>query len=270
VDTERKTLSHTKRPNPLTSIKILLDKESSMVLLYSGLIFAGFYMIVTGLPSQLQGKYGYNTLQIGLCYLPTGFGAMGASVLMGRFVDWNFRRLAKKYGLEIDKQKQQDISDFPIEQARLQVVVPTVALAAASNVAYGWVMVAQTSIAGPIILLFLTTFLLCGAFNALNTLLVDLNRNSPGGATATMNLARCWLGAAGVAAVIPLQERIGAGWTGVLVAGIWIILSPFIFVIIKSGPRWRKGKRLKEEEKKKDKEAGKQAMMDLKEAMVKE
>lgn len=252
IDTEGQTLSHNGRPNLFKSIKILFDKESGLVLLYSGLLFTGFYMIVTSLPSLLEQNYGYNTLQTGLCFLPTGFGAMSAVVVMGRSLDWNFRRLAKKHGLEIDKQKQQDTTNFPIEHARLQVVLPTVALASISVIAYGWVIESRTSIAGPIVLLFLASFFICGAFHALNTLLVDLNRTSPGGATATMNLARCWMGAGGVAAVIPLQERIGVGWTGVLVAGIWALISPFIFLVIKSGPEWRERKRLKQEERKRE------------------
>lgn len=94
-------LSHKSRPNPLNAIYIIFDRESGIVLLYGGALFSGFYMVLTGMPSQLQEKYGFNTLQIGLCYIPTGVGAMAAAIAVGRFLDWNFRRHAQRLGIEI-------------------------------------------------------------------------------------------------------------------------------------------------------------------------
>ena len=122
------TLAYKPRINPLNSVRILFDKESGLILLYSGIIFSGFYMVVTAMPSQLQQHYGFNTLQIGLCYIPSGCGSLTAAFLIGRLNDWNFRRLAKKQGMVIDKRKQQDIANFPIELSRLQVTIPLVAI----------------------------------------------------------------------------------------------------------------------------------------------
>ena len=247
------------RPNPLKSIYIILQKESCVVIFYAGTLFAGLYMVLSSMPSQFGQKYNFNTLQIGLCYIPTGLGSMTASFVVGKLLNWNFRRHAKACGMEITKAKQQDLTNFPIEAARLQVVSPLVYVAAATVVSYGWVMQSHTSLAGPVILLYISTFCMSGSFTGLSSLVVDLNRESSGAATASMNLVRCWMGAGAVAFVNPLLQAIGLGWTSVLVAGVWIFVSPTIWFTIKYGPRWREQARLKdmasEEKRKADRQA---------------
>jgi len=180
------------RPNPLRSIYVIIQKESSLVIFYAGTLFAGYYMVLSSMPAQFGEKYSFNTLQIGLCYIPTGLGSMAASVVTGKLLNWNFRRHAKACGMEINEAKQQDLTNFPIEAARLQIVSPLVYIAAATVVCYGWVMESHTSLAGPVILLFISTFCVTGSFTGLSTLVVDLNRQSAGTATAAMNLVRCW------------------------------------------------------------------------------
>jgi MFS family permease len=254
VPNEVVTRSHFSRPNPLNTIWIILDKESGIVLFYASLLFAGYYMVMTGMPSQFQAKYGFNNLQIGLCYLPIGFGSLTAAVVQGHFLDWNFRRHSKKLAIEINKSKQQDLTKFPIEAARLQVVLPLVAMSGLTTIAYGWVMEYHTLPAGPLVLLYFLAFCISSTFQGCTALVVDLNRESPGTASAAMNLVRCWLAAGAVAAVIPLMDAIGIGWVSVFVAGIWLVMSPVVFLVIKRGPEWREEKRRRLEEKEKTKE----------------
>ena len=247
------------RPNPLRSIYIIMQKESSVIIFYAGTLFAGLYMVLSSMPSQFAEKYNFNTLQIGLCYIPTGLGSMTASFVVGKALNWNFRRHAKVCGMEITKAKQQDLTNFPIEAARLQVVSPLIYIAAATVVSYGWVMQSHTSLAGPVILLYISSFCMSGSFTGLSTLVVDLNRESSGTATAAMNLVRCWMGAGAVAFVNPVLNAIGLGWTSVLVAGVWILISPVMLFILKYGPRWREQARLKGIEKEKEREAARKA-----------
>ena len=247
------------RPNPLKSIYIILQKESSVVIFYAGTLFAGLFMVLSSLPSQFGEKYHFNTLQIGLCYIPTGLGSMTASFVVGKLLNWNFHRHAKACGMEITKGKQQDLTNFPIEAARLQVVSPLVYIAAATVVSYGWVMESHTSLAGPVMLLYISSFCMSGSFTGLSTLVVDLNRESSGTATAAMNLVRCWMAAGAVAFINPLLNAIGLGFTSVLVAGVWILISPASLFIIKYGPRWREQARLKRIEKEEEREVARQA-----------
>ncbi|KAH8596840.1 major facilitator superfamily domain-containing protein [Bisporella sp. PMI_857] len=231
--------------NPLNSMKLFFDKESSILLFYSGSIYASTYMVLSTLPDQLEEKYGLDTLHTSLCYLATGFGTISSVLLVGRILDWNFRRHAKLLGIEISKNKQQDLKDFPIEIARLQVSLPLLFLSGTSLIVYGWTMQARTSLALPMIFLFLQSFGGSGAFSGLNNLIMDLNRAKPGTASAAMNMARCWMGAAGVAVAGPLNHAGGAGWLAVTIAGIWLVFSPLALLAINYGPKWREGKRLR-------------------------
>ncbi|TAQ84893.1 hypothetical protein B7494_g6788 [Chlorociboria aeruginascens] len=238
-----------RRGSPIQSIYIVFDKESGVVLFYAGFFFAGFYMIQTALPGVLQDQYGYSALDIGLCYIPAGMGSLFAAFVMGRFLDFNFRRHAKKLGIEISHNRQQELRNFPIEKARLEIVFPLAFAAAAVTIIFGWLMKEKIFIAAPLVFLFFSSFFVSCSFQGLSTLVVDLNRDSPSSATAAMNLARCLLGAAGTAAVVPMLNSIGAGWVGVFVGGMWVVLSPLILCVLKWGPQWREDKRLKLEAK---------------------
>ncbi|KAI9733473.1 MAG: hypothetical protein M1818_007221 [Claussenomyces sp. TS43310] len=264
---EKATLNFKSRPNPLQSVYILIEKESGIVLMYAGLLFAGFYMVITAIPSQLQDKYGLSTLQVGLCYIPSGIGSLLAAIVVGRFMDWNFRRHAKMCGLELLKTKQPDLDDFPLEAARLQVVLPLSLAACLFTIAYGWVLQERTHLAGPLILTFFITFCTSATFQGTSTLVVDLNRDAPGAATAAMNLARCWLGAGGTAMVIPMLNKMGNGWVCVFVAGVWALMSPVTLYVIRRGPAWRKEKREKTERKKREEEAARRATMGLEDGL---
>ncbi|KAK9418972.1 putative Major facilitator superfamily (MFS) profile domain-containing protein [Seiridium unicorne] len=232
--------------NPLNSLKLFREKETCILLLYSGLIYANSYMLLSTLPDQLEEGYGFDTLRISLCFLASGFGSMASVTLTGRLLDWNFRRHARLVGMEISNQKQQDLSRFPIEIARLQISIPALILAGASLIAYGWTLQARTHLAAPLIFLFLQGFGSSSAFSGFNNLIMDLNRKKPGTASAAMNLARCWMGAGGTAFATPLVKAGGIGWLGMTIAGAWFIFSPLVFLVLRFGARWRDEKRCRE------------------------
>ena len=81
----------------------------------------------------------------------------------------------------------------------------------------------------------------------MNVLIVDCNPASSAAASAANNLVRCLLGAGGVAAVDPLRNRIGSGWTSTLIALVWLLFSSFWWAAIIWGPRWREQKRTRKQ-----------------------
>lgn len=81
----------------------------------------------------------------------------------------------------------------------------------------------------------------------MNVLIIDCNPFSSAAASAANNLVRCLLGAGGVAAVVPLLNKIGSGWTSTLIAAMWILFSSFWWAAIMWGPRWREEKRQRRE-----------------------
>ena len=159
------------------------------------------------------------------------------------------RRHARRLGIEIVKNRQQKLSDFPIEIARLQITLPLVFFACLSMIAYGWVMNFKTNLAGPVITLFLTGHTATGAFSSMNTLIIDINVESPATAAAANNLVRCPFGAGAVAAAVPLINRIGMGWACTFVAGIWVATTPMIWMVFRCGFRWRQEKRMRDRER---------------------
>ncbi|KAL4966064.1 putative MFS transporter [Aspergillus stella-maris] len=223
------------RRNPLTaSLSIATEsKEAFIILIYGGLLFSGYMAILSTLTSELEARFNYNTIQIGLCYLPLGLGSLTSRWTVGTLLDMNFKREAKRQSLVISKNKQQDLKGFNIERARLAVTLPFTYLSCAFILGYGWVMQARTSssIAGTLIFIFLSGHTTSGSFSSLNTLIVDTNAESPATAVAASNLFRCLMGAGAVAAATPLIERVGMGWMATLVAGVWVVVSPCLWIV---------------------------------------
>ena len=94
-----------------------------------------------------------------------------------------------------------DLKDFPLEQARLQITLPMLAIGTAAILCYGWILQVEPSVAAPLAMHFLVGLFLTGAFNSLGVMVVDYYPLSPATATAANNLMRCSLGAAGSAII---------------------------------------------------------------------
>ena len=58
-----------KWPNPFGTFVVLKEKDVTIVLWMSALLFAAFYDITVSLPFLFQQMYGFDDLKIGLCYL---------------------------------------------------------------------------------------------------------------------------------------------------------------------------------------------------------
>lgn len=243
-------------PNPLSSLKLLAHKELFLLLSYSAVVFAGFYAIVTALPSQLASIYNFDTLQIGLMYLPAAGGSVLAALALGPAIDFNYRRHASRLGLgKVDRTRQADLSEFPIERARLEVGLPLMALAVGVIVAWGWAIKAVAPVAVLCVLQFLIGTILVGFNNAVNVLIVDIYPSQAGAAVAANNLTRCLVGAGATAVIVPMIDGMGAGGAYTLIAGLYVIFSPMLWLVMTRGMRWRAEMRVKEETDEEEKSA---------------
>ncbi|KAJ5833969.1 hypothetical protein N7474_002280 [Penicillium riverlandense] len=231
-----------RRPNPISSLKIATQREAGLILMYGALLYAGYMAVLSTLSTQLSSRFGFNSIEIGLCYLPLGVGSMSSRWTVGRLLDWNFRREARRQGLQIQKNRQQEILHFNVERARLYITLPMIYVSSLCILAYGWVMEYRTALAGPLVMLFFTGLTTTGAFNTLNTLVVDINYETPATAAAANNLFRCLLGAGTTAIVGPVIDSIGIGWTGTIIAGLWVLFSPSLWTVLYLGHSWRQKK----------------------------
>nr|POE62776.1 itaconate transport protein [Quercus suber] len=194
-------------PNPFETVKIVFTREAGYALGYVGIVCCGFYATAALIPSQFGRVYSFNQIQIALCYLPLGMGSTIAAFVRGKIIDSRYRHHAKRLGLPLIYNRRVDLSNFPIERARLEVAIPTVALGTACVIGFGWMIQYQINLAGPLIFLFVIGFCISASLNTVSVLLVDLYPGKAGTATAANNLVRCFLGAGATSGVIPLIEK---------------------------------------------------------------
>jgi predicted MFS family arabinose efflux permease len=237
-----------KIPNPIMATLVMVaELETGLLLIFMGLLFAGVYAIFVGIPSQFSEIYGFNNLELGLVFLAVGVGGIVAAFTQGKLLDWNYARHARKLNLPVSKSRQQDLTNFPIERARLEISVFIVFFASLLTIAYGWLLQYEVHVAAPIVILFFLGYLTIAAFNPLSILIVDLHPKSPGTATAAMNLARCLLGAGATAVVLPMLEAMGRGWAYTFAGLVQIAIIPLQVAIIWWGPAWRARQRRRDE-----------------------
>lgn len=241
-------------PNPLRSLYIILDKENAPLLFYNAFLFAAFYDVTATIPSQFQKIYGFNELQIGLCYIPFGVGSLCAALINGQLLDRNFARWCTKLGVKIRKGRNQDLSNFPIEKARLQIAIPASYITTVLVCIFGWILDVEGPLGVMLVVLFFTSFTMSIAFNVTSTLLVDFYPTAPATATAAINLTRCLLGAGATAAVIPMINAMGRGWTFTFLTLFLVATSPMLWLIYFKGMKWRTERREKEEKMKRARE----------------
>lgn len=243
-------------PNPLVSIRVLQDKETFLLLSYNACLFAGFYDITATIPPLYAQIYGFNDLQVGLCYLSLGSGASLAALLNGQMLDRNFRRIARKVNFLVVKKRQSDLRNFPIEKARLQIALPMAYFGCACLIVHGWIMDFEGPLAADLVVQFIGGYALTSSFNVTSTLLIDFYPRTSATATAANNLLRCLLGAGATAVVEPMIQGMGRGWTFTFVAFMLAVLSPMLWAVYFKGMAWREERRLKteifEEEKAKE------------------
>lgn len=237
-------------PNPLHTLKVIKEKDIGLLLFYNSIVYTAFYDISASTPYLFAQIYGFNDLQIGLSFIPFGVGCFIAPVMNGYLLDWNFRRVARRAGIVVDKRKAMKLKDFPLERARIDVAWPLVLMGTAAMLCYGWVLQEETSLAVPLVLQFIIGVCLTGSFNVMSVMLVDNYPMSPSTATAANNFVRCLMGAAGTAVIIEMINGMGRGWCFTFVGLVVLLCSPILWVLRKWGPGWREERRIKEEAKK--------------------
>ena len=154
----------------------------------------------------------------------------------------------------MDKKRATDLRGFPIEKVRLQCVVIFYPWAALCLLCFGCVLEKRANLAAPLILGFIMGFFLVASSNTMSSLLVDLYPQSPSTVTAANNLTRCWLSAAMAAAIGPMLNTLGWGWTFVLIGLLQLASLLILWPVWKYGTVWREERRVRLEKRKEAKE----------------
>ena len=80
-------------------------------------------------------------------------------------MDMNYKRVAKNAGLRIDIKRGDDLRNFPLEKARIQVFIIPLYFGIAAILVWGWVLERNAPLAAPLVLSFIIGLCLTGSFN---------------------------------------------------------------------------------------------------------
>lgn len=230
------------RMNIFDGIGLMFNREFALLIISITLFYCWVMAIMSTIPALLSTKYNFNSLEVGLCYLPYAVGGFATRWVLGGLTDWNYRRHARKVGIELQKNRQsrRQVEDMPLEKARLEIVIPLVYLSCASVLGYAWVLNFNVHIAAPLVFLFCLGISTVGMVNVTSALTIDLHVGRPGTAQAVSLCFRYLVAAGVVAGALPLVDTVGIGWVGTIIAGGWLIVSMMHWVLYFYGHEWRK------------------------------
>ncbi|KAL8850035.1 MAG: hypothetical protein Q9221_004961 [Calogaya cf. arnoldii] len=226
-------------PKPLAGLSIVMDKKSALTMVIGGIFYTVFSCLAASLSTTCIDLYGLNYLEAGLIYLPAGVGGIVAAYSTGRLLNHDYQGTAKKYDIEINSSSGDEMSTFPIEEARLRSSWFPALISIVAAVGYGWALQATTHIAVPLTLQFFTGSTMVALFTMCGTLLTDINQENPSSAQAAYNLIRCSLAAAGIAALSPIIDALDVGWCFTFYAGACLGTLPLVVLLRRLGNQWR-------------------------------
>lgn len=208
-------------PNPFLSVALFVKPYNFPIMLIYGIFYTDYCILQASLSTLFIEKYHYSTLAAGLIYIPFGVGCFLAALLGGRILTRDYKATAVKHGWQtVDKVVGDDLMKFPIVEARLKSIVWIIMLTASCMIPFGFLLEHEVHPAAPLTLQFILGATTTFVQNVGNTILVDLHPKRPATAQASVNLIRCSMAGAALAALQPLINTIGAGWCFVVFAGL--------------------------------------------------
>lgn len=226
--------------NPLRTLRLVVDKRTGPSILYASLSYSAYYFGITSITLLFPRTYHYNTLQLGLSFIPLGLGCVASTLVVGRLADANYRRLAVRHGHDLTHRRQIPLGRFPIEAARLQVALPLAYAAAVAVVIYGWTLERGIPVAGPFTALFVLGFANAGTVNIISTLSIDVYAHvSSSRAIAAMNLCKCALGALTVGTAGRIINAVGFGLSCTIISLVLVVGTIPMWLAVVYGPQWR-------------------------------
>lgn len=233
-----------KRIDLLGPLKMMAQKDVFCGLIFTGLYYTIWQSSLVASATLFKTQYGLSEISIGLTFIANGVGCISASLLTGKVLNHDYRRLQRIQQDERNSSGLVRVSTATlavdhIEHARLIRLPWIVLLFLAGTLAFGWCIQARTTIALPIIWTFCSGFTSTAIMSMFSTLIVDWYPNAGASATAAINLVRCLLGAGGISVVQPMINVIGVGSTFTVGASICIVAAPLGLLVYVRGEHWR-------------------------------
>ncbi|KAI0396303.1 MFS general substrate transporter [Xylariaceae sp. FL0594] len=257
----------TARVDIVGPLRILFSKQAAPIIVFLALYYAVWQMSIAAMADLFLSRYGLSETEVGLTFIANGAGSIIGTLVMGRILDADYRRVKCDYERrdmlsqpvpsssgagadgdsgnerqEAQRQRNYDHVEFPLEKARLRLLPLLALLQCASVLVFGWTMhyPERVGVAVPAATTFVTGGALVSAQSAVQTYLVDLFPGRPAAATASLNLARCLLGAGAISAVMSAVAAIGVGATFTAAVGLQVLALVGVAVQWRCGGRWRR------------------------------
>lgn len=150
-------------PNPIACLKVLSRRDTFIVVTAGGIIYMAYSCLQASLSTLCIEIYGLGQLEAGLIYLPFGFGSIAMTLISGlsrfplnavypkrwtlavtdrsrkgKILDRDYRLIAQRHNLPVDKVRGDNLLTFPVEKARLRSAVIPIVVTAATMIGYGW------------------------------------------------------------------------------------------------------------------------------------
>lgn len=227
----------------IAPLKFLLEKDVFVTLLFGAIIYTVWSMVTSSTTALFSEHFELTNLQLGLIFLPNGFGCISGSYLTGYLMDYDYKvvesRYREQHNISADVPiKASELSDFPIQVARMRNVWWIVLIFIVTTALYGYSLNLEI-IALPLVLQFFIAYTATAVFSSNSALVIDLYPGKSASATAVNNLIRCLLGAGGVAVVQMIVDSLGSGMTFLIFAGVTLGCSPLLLLEWYHGARWK-------------------------------
>lgn len=193
------------------------------------------------MPTLFKRIYGLSEIEIGLTFIANGVGCMVGTLLTGKLLDFDYRKVKAAYTGEKSR--------FPLERARLRQCTLYAVIQCAATMVFGWTLNYKVHISVPIIATFFIGWASTSIQSIITTFLVDVFPKQSASATASSNLCRCLTGSIGTAVVLPVTDAINVGWAFTIMTVVMIASMGLLALQMAYGMEWRIKRETKEAEK---------------------
>ncbi|PTB68476.1 MFS general substrate transporter [Trichoderma citrinoviride] len=247
-----------KRIDVLGPFRILFSKHATPIIVFLSIYYAVWQMSITAMSTLFEQKYHLKETQIGLTFIANGVGSMVGTLITGKILDKDYKKVKAAHDAAQQSQMATDGNNgvgveeaaedsFPLEKARLRLVPLFSIIQCLSILLFGWTInyPDKVPIAIPIISTFITGWTAVSTQSIIMTYLVDVFSDRSAAASASLNLARCLFAAGGTSIVMPMVNGIGVGWAFTICAVVQLValLGPAVQWRFAAG--WRRQARMR-------------------------
>lgn len=223
--------------DPLRIVLYLQFPAVAISVYYATVTFASLYMLNISVSETFaESPYNYNSIIVGLLYLPNSAGYFLSSVFGGKWVDRIMIREAKKAGrYDEDGKLKFRPEDRMKENAWLGALLWPAAI-----ITYGWTATYGTNIAGPMIANFFFGVGSMIIFAMVTTMLTEFMPRKASNGVALNNFVRNIFSCIGVIITSPLIDALGNGWLFTIIGLVALISGCLtIWAMKRFGDKWR-------------------------------